>query len=141
MPPSTEAATRPPRWRKPFIVLLSIGIFVALIWSQLPPGAYPTDLSRVGTGKPALVLAFDMNYSGGAMVMEWMNAIRGDYAPRMDFLVAHLGLAEGQAFAERHGAGDGTVLLFSGEGELLNRLHHPGGVEELRQALDAALSR
>lgn len=141
MPNPSEAATRPPRWRKPSIVLVLIGIFGALIWSQLPPGAYPTDLSRVGAGKPALVLAFDMNYSGGAAVMESMNAIRGDYAQRMDFLVAHLGIADGQAFAERYRAGDGTVLLFSGDGELVNRLHHPSGVEELRHALDGLLSR
>jgi len=141
MQPPSEAAKRAPRWRKPVIILLLFGVFGALVWSQLPPGAYPTDLSRVGAGKPALVLAFDMNYGGGAAVMESMNAIRGDYAQRMDFLVAHLGLAEGVAFAERYQAWDGTVLLFSKDGELVNRLHHPSGVEELRHALDAALSR
>ncbi|MCU0933543.1 MAG: hypothetical protein MUE86_03675 [Thiobacillaceae bacterium] len=141
MPHPTEARTRAPRWRKPIVVVLLFAIVGALVWSQLPRGAYPTDLSSVGTGRPALVLAFDMNYSGGAAAMELMNVIRSDYAQRVDFLVAHLGLAEGQAFAERYRAGDGTVLLFAGNGDLVDRLHHPRGVEELRQALDAAFSR
>lgn len=137
----TPAAPRAPRWRKPVIVLALIGLLGALFWSQLPPGAYPTDLTRVGAGKPALVLAFDKHYSGGMAVMEAMNAIRADYAPRVDFLVAHLGMADGQAFAHRYLASDGTVLLFSAEGELVNRLHHPANVDTLRQALDTAFGQ
>ncbi len=129
------------RWRTRAIVLLLFLVVGGLIWSQLPRGAYPTDVSRVGAGRPALVLAFDMNYGGGAAAMELMNAVRRDYAERVDFLVAHLGMADGQAFAARHRAGDGTLLLFAGDGELLGRLHHPRDVDELRHALDAAFGR
>ena len=128
-----------PRWRK---LLLTLLIFVAvgsLIWSQLPRGAYPTDLTRVGAGLPALVLAFDMNYTGGSEVMELMNDIRADYAGRIEFLVANLGMADGQAFADRHAAGDGTGLLFDAAGARIGALHRPRGVNELRHALDQAL--
>lgn len=129
------------RWRTRAIVLLLFLVVGGLIWSQLPRGAYPTDVSRVGAGRPALVLAFDMNYGGGAAAMELMNVVRRDYAERVDFLVAHLGMADGQAFAARHRASDGTLLLFAGDGELLGRLHHPRGVDELRHALEAAFGR
>lgn len=89
---TTKSASR---WRTRAIVLLSFLVVVGLIWSQLPRGAYPTDIARVGAGRPALVLAFDMNYGGGAAPMELMNAVRRDYAERVDFLVAHLGMADG----------------------------------------------
>jgi len=127
-----------PRWSRLLVTLLIIGAVGSLIWSQLPRGAYPTDLSRVGAGQPALVLAYDMNFASGMAVMELMNAIRADYAGEVDFLVAHLGMPDGQAFASRHGAGDGTVLLFSADGQRIQSLRQPQTVDELRQALDAA---
>ena len=70
--------------------------------------------------------------------MELMNVIRADYEGRVDFLVAHLALDEAQVFAARHGASDGTVLLFSGDGQRVGLLRHPQTIEELRGALDRA---
>jgi hypothetical protein len=136
--PSTRHAPWP-RWSKWLINLLIVAAVGGLIWSQLPRGAYPTDLSRIGAGQPALVLAHDANFAAGMAVMELMNVIRSDY-PDVEFLVAHLGLAEGQAFARQHAAGDGTVLLFSGGGERVATLHHPQSVDDLRQALNQAFN-
>ena len=45
-------------------------------------------------------------------------------------------MAEGQEFARRHAAADGTVLLFSGDGSAVMVLHQPQSVGELRQALN-----
>lgn len=126
-------------WTKFLITLLIIGGVGGFIWTQLPSGAYPTDLSRIGSGQPTLVLAYDMNYAGGMEVMELMNEIRADYAGKVDFLVAHLGMADGRAFAEKHGASDGTVMLFSGDGTPGGKLYHPESIEVLRQALNDAL--
>ena len=128
------------RWLKRLLLLLFFAAVGGLIWSQLPRGAYPTDLSRVGQGRPALVLAFDMRYVSGMEVMELMNAIRDDYHERVDFLVARLSLEEGQAFASRHQAHDGTVLLFSGDGTLVKTLDRPERIETLRGAIDAAFA-
>ena len=58
------------------LILLSIVAVALLLWQALPGAAYPTDLSRVGAGRPTLVLAQDNNYVGGAEVMELMNGIR-----------------------------------------------------------------
>jgi len=73
--------------------------------------------------------------------MELMNDLRGDYTGRVDFLVAHLQLAEGAAFARRFGARDGTVMLFGADGRSIVTLHTPRSVGELKSALDQALAR
>ena len=134
-PPGTAHA---PRWFKWPLILLAFAAVAGLLWQALPGAAYPTDLSRIGAGRPTLVLAHDSNYAGGAEVMELMNGIRGEYAGRVDFLVAHLAMADAQAFAGRHGAHDGTVLLFAGDGRRVGMLQQPQSADELRRALAAA---
>jgi len=132
------SAGRWPRWLKWPLILLGLAGVGVLLWQALPRGAYPTDLSRVGAGRPVLVLAHDTNYVGSAEVMELMNGIRADYEGRVDFLVAHLALADAQAFAARHAASDGTVLLFAGDGRRVGVLYQPKSADELRRALAQA---
>jgi hypothetical protein len=120
------------RWLLSLLAAVAVGFY---IWQQLPGAAYPTDLTRVGTGTPTLVLAHDSGYVGGAEVMEHLNDLRALYAGRVDFLVAHLQMPDGAAFAKRHGAQDGTVLLFGADGRSLGALHLPSSAE-LRRALD-----
>ena len=123
-------------WRKRLLILTFIVGFGSFVWNQLPDGGYPTDLTKIGAGRPALVLAHDSNYTGGMAVMSLMNEIRHDYAERVDFLIAHLGMPDGQEFARRHGASDGVVVLFSGDGRRLGMLEQPQSIEELRLALN-----
>ena len=137
-PPRPLPARRAPRWIKWPLILLALGVVGALLWRQLPGAAYLTDLSRVGAGHATLVLVQDGNYVSGAEVMELMNGIRADYAGRVDFLVAPMALAEAQAFAKRHAARDGTVLLFAGDGRRVGVLHQPRSQDELRRALAEA---
>ena len=133
-----DATPRSGAWRRLRKILLTL-LFVAavggLIWSQLPKGVYPTDLSRIGAGRPAVVLAQDPSFVGGMEVMQLLNAVRGDYADRVDFLVAPLAMADAREFARRHDAVDGTVLLFDGAGRLVQSLRLPRSTDELRQAL------
>jgi hypothetical protein len=132
------AASWPPRWLKWPVILLSLVGVGALLWKALPGAGYPTDLSRVGAGRPVLVLAHDGNSVGSAAVMELMNDIRGDYTGRVDFLVAHLALPEAQAFAQRHAARQGSVLLFAADGSRVGVLNMPQSADELRGALAQA---
>lgn len=127
-----------PRWRKRLLYLVAWAALGAFILSQLPRGAFPTDLSRIGAGRPAVVLAHDSNFTGGMAVMELLNTIRSDYAGEVEFLVAHLGMADAREFASRHAAHDGTVLLFAADGRPVGVLHHPQSSGELRQALAQA---
>ena len=129
-----------PRWARWLFTLAFFGAVGALILSQLPRGAYPTDLSRVGKGRAALVLAYDINTLGGMSVMRLMDAVRGEYAGRVEFLVAPLGEPGGSGFARRFDAGSGSVMLFSASGSHLLTMHGPADADTLRGALDQALS-
>ena len=135
--PIPKSALGLPRWSKLVMAILLAG-FLVFVWSRLPSGAYSTDLSRVGAGRPVLVLAQDSNSTRGVAVMDLMNIIRSDYAERVDFLVANLGLADGQEFARHHAAVDGTVLLFAADGRVASVLQQTKSVGDLRQALDQA---
>lgn len=136
---ATSNRSKPwPRWSKFVLTALFMTSVGAFVWSQLPKGSYPTDLSRIGAGRATVVLAQDANYAGGMAVMELLNTVRGDYAERVEFLVAHLGMADGQEFARQHAAHDGTVVLFAGDGSRLQTLHQPKSADELRVALNQA---
>jgi hypothetical protein len=127
-----------PRWGRLLLIALAVVAVAGLIWRQLPSGTYATDLSRIGAGRPVVVLAQDPNFAGGLAVMELLNKVRGDYAERVEFLVAPLVLPEGRAFGERHAVGDGSVLLFAADGSRVGVLPHPKTTDELRRALNQA---
>jgi hypothetical protein len=135
----TPSDLRLSSWRRRLIVTAAILAVGGFVWSQLPKGSYPTDLTRIGQGQAALVLAIDSNYSGGASVMELLNDVRHDFADSVQFLVASLALPSGQAFADRHQASDGTVLLFDAKGQRVAVLHTPQTQDELRKVLQQAL--
>jgi hypothetical protein len=134
----TRKAPGIPGWAKALITVAVIVGAGALIFTQLPRGAFSTDLSRVGQGTPALVVARDINFLAGAEVMDLLNTIRPEYDDRVEFLAAHLGHPDGQAFARRHDMRDATVVLFSGDGQRLATLRAPQSAAQVREALRAA---
>lgn len=129
-----------PRWGKWLISVLFVGAVGTLIWSQLPRGAYSTDLTRIGAGRPALVLAYDINTLGGMAVMELLDSLRGEYSNRVELLVAALGEPGGSKLAQRHGAVNGTVMTFAGDGSHLRTIHLPPNTMVLRRALDEVVA-
>lgn len=141
----SEASTSNPRapspWRRRLIVTALIAAALGLVWSQLPKGSYPTDLSRIGQGQAVLVLAMDGNYQTGASVMHLLHGLRREFDGTVHFMAAPLALPEVQRFARQHQAGDGTVLLFDGSGQRVAVLHAPQTEDELRQALQQAFGR
>lgn len=133
--------TRILRLRKWLIyTAISIGV-LTLVWSQLPRSPYSTDLSRIGQGQPALVLAYDIQSMGGMAVMGMMDDLRGEYADRIAFLVAPLGAPKGQAFGRQFGLDNGSVVLFSPQGVAVNTVHLPADTAALKLALDNLLAR
>lgn len=129
-----------PKWGKRLIYLFFFGALAALILSQLPRGSYSTDLTRVGNGQPALVLAYDINSTGGMEVMKLMDSLRDEYADRVEFLIADLGTPQGFQFAKRHNAINGTVMFYSAKGSYVRTIHVPPNTETLRYALDETLA-
>jgi hypothetical protein len=134
---NARAAAGMSRGVKGLITIAVIVAATAVIFTQLPKGALPTDLSRIGQGVPALVVARDINYVAGGEVMDLMAAMRPHYGDRLEFLVAHLGRPEGQDFARRYSARDGTVVLFAADGSRLTSLHAPQTEAEIRRALES----
>ncbi len=94
-PEPTKGVSRSRKW---LIYLAFFGAMGALIFSQLPRGSYSTDLTRIGDGRPALVLAYDISSMGGTEVMKLMDALREEYSDRVVFLVADLGTPHGYGF-------------------------------------------
>ncbi len=126
---------------RPWLIALTITAGVlALVWSQLPRQPYSTDLSRIGQGQPALVLAYDIQSMGGMEVMKMMDDLRGEYTDRVAFLVAPLGAPHGQAFGRQFNLDNGSVVLISGKGAVVNTLHLPANTDVLQQALEDLLA-
>ena len=134
----SAALKSPPRWVTRLGYLVFFVAMGAFIWSQLPRGAYPTDLSRIGAGQPALVLAYDISSMGGMEAMRLLDSLRDEYGSRVAFLVADLGVPDGQALAQRHSATSGTVMTFAANGNHLHTLNYPMTTAMLRDALDSA---
>jgi hypothetical protein len=125
-------------WRRRLLVSGIVLASGAFIWSRLPKGSFPTDLSRIGQGQPALVLSVDSNYMAGAEMMTVLNGLRPEFAGSVQFLVASIGLPEGRAFVDQHQTQDGSIVLFDARGERVAVLHGPRTQDELRQRLKQA---
>ncbi len=142
MEPTTLSPTEPARRSFRGLVIaafvLATGVFV---WNQLPEGSYPTDLSRIGQGQATLVLTMNGNFTAGAQMMPVLDTLRPEFAGQAQFLVASMGLPEGQAFAQQNQTADGSVAVFSANGARVAVLHGPRSADELRQALQLALQR
>lgn len=136
-----EQSKRPsavPGWAKVLITLVVIVGAGALIFTQLPRGVFSTDLSKIGQGTPALVVARDISFVAGAEVMDLLTAMRPEFGDRVEFLAVNLGNPQGQGFARQHRMQDGTVVLFSGDGTRMGALDRPGTQREVRQLLGTA---
>ena len=116
--------------------LFAVGYFLILGVGK-PIG---TDLSVVGRGKPALVLAHENFSPTGGDALNRLREIRSDYDARLEFVVADLGTPRGRAFAERHGLFDGRAVFLTRDGEPLRVTDVPADERELRDRLEAGLA-
>ena len=111
---------------------------VVVLWTAARP--ISSDLSALGQGRPALVLAYE-NYSPtGGEALARLDGVRADYEPRMDFRVADLGTPQGRTFAERHGLRDGLAVFLKPDGTPLRVTGIPADEQQLRRRLDAKLA-
>jgi len=94
------------------VALVTVGYFITLSGGK-PIG---TDLSVIGQGKPAFVLAYVNHSPTGGEALNRLRKVRGDYDSRLDFVVADLGTPQGQQFAERHRLLDGQAVFLAGDG-------------------------
>lgn len=118
------------------VTLVAIGYFLLLGVGK----PISSDLSVIGQGKPALVLAY-VNYSPtGGDALGRLRTISSDYASRLEFVVADMGTPPGLTFANRHKLGDGQAILMKQDGQPLEVINIPADEQALRRLLDAKLA-
>lgn len=98
-----------------------------------------SDLSVIGQGKPALVLAYQ-NYSPpGGEALNRLRKVQDDYEEKIEFVVADLGTQAGSAFARQYDLVDGLAIVLMPNGEPVQVTGIPPEEHKLRDFLNAKL--
>lgn len=116
--------------------LIGLGYIVTLVVVK----PMSTDLSVVGQGRPALVLAYENFSPSGGEALDRLRQVRSDYESRLDFLVADLGSPQGRAFANRFQLLDGQAVFLKQNGQPLRVTNISADERELRNQLDYQLA-
>ena len=111
---------------KVIVAVFVLGLIALIVWN-LPRG-YSNDLTQIGKGKNVVALVHDHDLVNSAGLMENLNKIRQEYKGLIEFVVADLKIAEGQAFATAHNVEAVTLLFFAPNGTLLGTME---GVQDL----------
>lgn len=126
------------------VISFSTGLIavIALVGFLIMGGGKPisTDLSVIGQGKPALVLAYE-NYSIiGGEALNRLRKVRSDFDSRLNFVVADLGTPQGSDIAKRHKLVDGLAVIFKQNGQALEVFNIPENENALKSLLESRLS-
>jgi len=111
---------------------------LALAVLNLPKG-FDTNLSKIGTGKPALVFFYDSNLVISNQQTREMDKAREILAEDLHFLIADIGRPDAQLFMQQHQSARTQLLLFAADGSLLNRTQGLMTAEELLVLFSEAL--
>lgn len=127
-----EPMPRLVRWLITIVVVFGAA---ALIIGLLPRGGLSTDLSRIGQGTPVGVLTYETAHPASMDLMELVKEFQAEVPDGIEFLVAHLGSPDGDAFARQHNAGTpGLLVFFDGNGDLQTVLRAPDSTAQIRGA-------
>lgn len=116
--------------------LLALGYFVTSVAFK----PISSNLSVIGQGKPALVLAYENFSPTGGQALDRLRQVREDYESRLDFVVADLGTPQGRAFASRYRLVDGQAVFLGQNGQPLRVTTIPNNEQALRSQLDQELA-
>lgn len=125
-------------WRNFGITVAVIAVVLVVMITASPRG-FERDLTKIGTGVPALVLVYDPNLVVTGEQLHEFNQVREEFEASMHFLLADVGYEQARAFTDAYDTHPGVILLFSPEGEVLTRLVAPVPAERLRQELPSFL--
>jgi len=119
-----------------FVGLITLGYFLTAVGGK----PLSTDLSDIGQGRPALVLAYENFSPSGGEALNQLRKVRSDYESRLDFVVADLGTPQGRSFASRYQLVDGQAVFMSQDGRPLLTTRISADEGELRSRLEAKLA-
>ncbi|MBF0256425.1 MAG: hypothetical protein HQL47_08200 [Gammaproteobacteria bacterium] len=129
--------------KKPLVISLAglaLLVGIGVLFTQVLVKPISTDLTQVGQGKPALVLAYENFSPTGGDALERLRRIKADYEAHMHFLVADLGTPEGSQLARRYQVANGQALFFNPTGEAIRVITIPPDEQLLRKGLNAELA-
>ena len=96
------------------------------------------DLSQIGKGKPAIVQIHDPNCQLCRTLQKQTRRALRDYDDEsFTFLVANVATAEGGALAAQYGVPHVTLLLFDGDGEMVQVVRGPTDTATLEAEIKA----
>ena len=128
---------------KIFTIIAVIAAALVAVGYFLTTGAgkpISSDLSVIGQGKPALVLAYE-NYSPtDGEALNRLRKVQSDFDSRLEFVVADLGTPEGRAFAERYKVNNAQALFLDQNGQPLQVTGIPADEQALRNQLESKLA-
>ena len=124
------------------IIATSLVALVALGYLLTMGAGKPisSDLSIIGQGKPALVLAYENFTPSSGDALNRLRQVRSDYDARLDFVAADLGTPQGRAFANRYQLAGGQAIFLKRDGQPLEVTSIPADEQELRSLLESKLA-
>lgn len=122
--------------RSGLVTLAIIAALIALAATLLPRG-FSDDVSRIGQGRPAVVLVHDKESVLSFELMTLLGNVRGDYEDRVEFLAVDTATERGQDFMRRQRVDEGALVLFAADGDRAAVL----GTVRDEAALRAAIAR
>ena len=120
----------------PKLITISLILLTAIVAVSLLPRGFSDDISLIGKGTNALVLIHDNNILQSGETMVAMNAVRDEYAERLEFIVVDIKTPEGKVFSDRYSLQPAALVFFSANGEIRQTLYSPQTGESLRQELN-----
>lgn len=124
--------------RNSLVTIAVILAGLAFAAAMLPRG-FSDDLSRIGHGVSIAVLVHDKNSTQSQALMTLMNAVRAEYAGKVEFLVADVDTQTGRAFVRGQQASDSLLLFFGPDGTRRGGAQRIKDEKDLRLAIDSAI--
>ena len=114
-------------------ILVISGIIIIAILAL--PKSFSTDLERIGKGKPAVAIIYEMENEAVSSLMDGFNKIREEYEHAVEFLMVDTASPTGQSFLRQNPAAAGTAIFYSANGDKISVLHGPQEAPILEQSI------
>lgn len=123
---------------KLIVAAFVLGLMALAVWN-LPRG-YSNDLTQIGNGKNIVVQVHDHDLVNSSELMDSLNNIRNEYKGIIEFVVADLKIAEGEAFATAQNVEAVTLVYFAPDGTRLGIVQGVPDLDTLRGTLNQAFN-
>ncbi len=123
---------------KLIVTAFVLGLVALSVW-MLPRG-FSNDLTQIGNGKNIVVQVHDHDLVNSSELMDSLNNIRNEYKGIIEFVVADLKIAEGEAFATAQNVEAVTLVYFAPDGTRLGIVQGVPDLDTLRGTLNQAFN-